>query len=121
MTKSWGSSENSPNITGDANSLGFYGYVTENTVIAISGESQNNVRNGMTGGGGPKTPFLGNFTNLSNQSGTVVYKATVDGNPYAPDFFAFTGAGVTKNSDGTVTAGIDLTNHTGKYSRTGFV
>ena len=121
MTKSWGSSENSPNITTDGSSLGFYGYVTENTVITISGESQNNLRASMTGGGGPKTPFLGNFTSLSNQSGTVVYKATVDGNPYAPDFFAFTGAGVTKNSDGTVTAGIDLTNHTGKYSRTGFV
>lgn len=120
MTKSWGASTNSGDITGDGSSLYFYGYVTENTLISISGESENNVRAGIPNGGGPKTPFIGNY-NPGNASGTVVYSANPGGNPYSPDYFAFNGAGVTKNTDGTVTGGIDLTGYTGKYSRTGFV
>ena len=120
MTKSWGASTNSGDITSDGGSLYFNGYVTENTLISISGESENNVRNGMPNGGGPKTPFMGGSTPPTT-SGTVVYSAQPGGNPYSPDYFAFNGAGVTKDADGTVTAGIDLTGYTGKYSRTGFV
>lgn len=120
MTKSWGASTNSGDITSDGGSLYFNGYVTENTLISISGESENNVRSGMPGGGGPKTPFMGNSTPPTT-SGTIVYSANPGGNPYSPDYFAFNGAGVTKDADGTVTAGIDLTGYTGKYSRTGFV
>lgn len=120
MTKSWGSGENSPDITSDGASLHFYGYVAQNTLISISGDSENNVRAGMPNGGGPKTPFMGAY-NMSNQSGSAVYSAEYNSNPYSPDFFAFNGAGVTKNADGTVTAGINLASYTGKYSRTGFV
>jgi len=121
MTKSWGSAENSPNITGDGSSMYFNGYVTENTLITISGESENNVRNGMPGGGGPKTAFMGGSVPPTT-SGTVVFAAsTSGGNPYSPDFFAFNGAGVTKDADGTVTAGVDLTSYTGLYSRTGII
>ena len=99
----------------------FNGYVTENTLITISGESENNVRAGMPGGGGPKTPFMGGSTPPTT-SGTVVFAATTSGgNPYSPDFFAFNGAGVTKDADGTVTAGVDLTSYTGLYSRTGII
>lgn len=123
MTKSWGASTNSGNITGDGSSLSFSGYVTENTLISISGESENNARGVMNGNGagGPKTQFIGGYSGIGSTSGTVVYSANPGGNPYSPDYFAFAGAGVTKNADGTVTAGIDLTGYTGKYSRTGFV
>jgi len=120
MTKSWGAGTNSGDITSDGGSLYFNGYVTENTLISISGESENNVRASMPNGGGPKTPFMGGSTPPTT-SGTVVYSAQPGGNPYSPDYFAFNGAGVTKDADGTVTAGIDLTGYTGKYSRTGFV
>lgn len=120
MTKSWGSAENSPNLTSDGGSMYFNGYVTENTLITISGESENNVRNGMPGGGGPKTPFIGGSVPPTT-SGTATYAASVNGNPYSPDYFAFNGAGITKDSDGTVTAGIDFTGYTGVYSRTGII
>lgn len=120
MTKSWGSAENSPNITGDGSSMYFNGYVTENTLITISGESENNVRNGMPGGGGPKTAFMGGSVPPTT-SGTISYAASVNGNPYSPDYFAFNGAGITKDTDGTVTAGIDFTSYTGVYSRTGII
>lgn len=121
MTKSWGSAENSPNVDNDGGSMYFNGYVTENTLISISGESENNVRNGMPGGGGPKTAFMGGSVPPTT-SGTVVFAATTSGgNPYSPDFFAFNGAGVTKDADGTVTAGVDLTSYTGLYSRTGII
>jgi len=120
MTKSWGSAENSPDITGDGSSMYFNGYVTENTLITISGESENNVRAGMPGGGGPKTPFIGGYVPPTT-SGTATYAASVNGNPYSPDYFAFNGAGITKDTDGTVTAGIDFTSYTGVYSRTGII
>lgn len=119
FTKSWGSATNSPNANNENGYLHFYGYTTTNILVSISGESENNVR-GDPSGGGPKTPFIG-ATGIWNSSGTVQFPATNNGNPYAPDYFAFNGAGITKNTDGTVTSGIDFSNHTGSYSRTGFL
>lgn len=126
MTKSWGSATNSPMNTQrlyqphDGDSLWFYGYVTESTLIAINGESENNVRAGMPNGGGPKTPFMGG-SNPGNTSGTTYYPALVNSQPYSPDYKAFDGAGVTTGTDGTVSAGLDLSGWSGSYSRTGFL
>ncbi len=126
MTKSWGSAANSPLNTNrtyfpyDGDSLSFYGYVNENTLIAINGESENNVRAGMPNGGGPKTPFMGGH-NPGNTSGTVYYPALANSQPYSPDYKAFDGTGVTTGTDGTVSAGLDLSGWSGSYSRTGFL
>ena len=60
----------------------------------------------------------------SNQSGSTLAITAVapavnsDGNPLAPASKAIVGNGVLSGTDGTVTAGVNFTNFTGRYSRT---
>jgi hypothetical protein len=104
----------------DGDRLYLHGYVNQTTLISISGESENNVRSGMEpSGGGPKTPFMGGYDIAS--AGTTYYPATNNGYPYSPDYKAFDGSGVITTTDGTVTGGIDLSQYTGQYSKTGMV
>ena len=87
---------NSNVITGDGAFIGFYGYVTEPTLIAISGGSENNLRAGMPGGGGPKTPFMGGW-DPTNSSGLV----PITTHTYAYSKNANTGPANITNINGT--------------------